>query len=97
MSPKNENGKSERGTRRVVQGLVTSTKMDKTVVVTVLRRFRDRRFHKFINRRVKYHAHDEHNQCNEGDRVELIEAHPSSKTKKWRVSRTLEKGREVLR
>lgn len=97
MSPTKENGKNERGTRRQVQGVVTSTKMDKTVVVTVIRRFRDRRFHKFINRRVNYHAHDEHNACSEGDRVELIEARPYSKTKKWRVLRTLAKAREAIR
>lgn len=86
---------NERGNRRVVTGTVTSNKMDKTVVVTVRRRFRDRHFHKFINRRVKYHAHDEHNTCQVGDIVEIIEAAPTSKTKRWRVSRTVEKTREV--
>jgi small subunit ribosomal protein S17 len=86
----------ERGIRRVVTGTVTSNKMDKTVVVTVTRRFRDRRFHKFINRRVKYHAHDEANGCQIGDVVEIVEARPYSKTKRWRVARTIEKGREVV-
>lgn len=86
----------ERGSRRVVTGIVTSDKMDKTIVVTVSRRFRDRRFHKFINRRVKYHAHDEANTCSVGDKVEIVEARPYSKTKKWRVSRLIEKSREVV-
>jgi small subunit ribosomal protein S17 len=70
--------------------------MDKTVVVAVIRRVRDPRFHKFLTRRVKYKAHDEHNTCAVGDLVELVESRPYSKTKRWRVSRTLEKRREVV-
>jgi small subunit ribosomal protein S17 len=85
----------DRGNRRTVQGTVTSTAMDKTVVVTVLRRLRDRRFHKFVSKRIKYKAHDERNECNVGDVVELIESRPYSKTKRWRVSRTIEKAREA--
>jgi len=85
-----------RGTRRVIAGTVSSNKMDKTVVVTVTRRFRDKHFHKFVTRRVKYHAHDPNNACNIGDVVELVESRPYSKTKKWRVARTIEKAREVL-
>jgi small subunit ribosomal protein S17 len=71
--------------------------MDKTVVVTVTRRVRDRRFHKFVTRRVKYKAHDEQNRCNVGDLVEIVEARPYSRTKRWRVSRTIEKAREVVK
>ena len=85
---------SERGTRRVISGVVTSNVMDKTVVVTVSRRFRDKKFHKFISRRVRYKAHDENNACAVGDLVELVESRPYSKTKRWRVSRTLEKAKE---
>jgi small subunit ribosomal protein S17 len=70
--------------------------MDKTVVVAVIRRVRDPRFHKFLTRRVKYKAHDENNACAVGDLVELVESRPYSKTKRWRVSRTLEKRREVV-
>lgn len=88
-------GKKERGTRRTISGTVTSTAMDKTVVVTVVRRVRDRRFHKFVTRRVKYKAHDEHNSCHVGDFVELVESRPYSKTKHWRVARTIEKAREA--
>lgn len=91
MSTKNAHGR-----RRIITGHVSSTKMDKTVVVTVIRRFRDRHFHKFVTRRVKYKAHDEQNRCNAGDLVELQEARPTSKTKRWRVVRTLEKAKEVL-
>jgi small subunit ribosomal protein S17 len=82
-----------RGIRRTVQGVVTSNKMDKTVVVTVIRRIRDRHFHKFVKQRVKYQAHDERNEYNIGDLVELVEARPYSKTKRWRVSRAIERAR----
>lgn len=86
--------KRARGIRRTITGTVTSTAMDKTVVVTVVRRVRDKRFHKFVTRRVKYKAHDETNRCNNGDKVELVESRPYSRTKRWRVSRIVEKGRE---
>ena len=89
-----ENQKS-RGTGRSITGYVTSTKMEKTITVTVNRRFRDRHFHKFVTRRVKYHAHDPNNSFNVGDFVEIVEAAPASKTKRWRVSRVIEKSREV--
>jgi small subunit ribosomal protein S17 len=87
----------ERGTRRSIVGLVTSNAMDKTVVVTVVRKVRDKRFHKFIQRRMKFKAHDESNGCEVGDKVELIESKPLSKTKRWRVWRTLEKAGEGAR
>jgi small subunit ribosomal protein S17 len=91
-----ESTQTTRGIRRVITGTVTSTKMNKTVVVTVSRRFRDKRFHKFISRRVRYKAHDENNGCKVGDLVELVESRPYSKTKKWRVARTLVQAREDL-
>jgi len=70
--------------------------MDKTVVVTVVRRIRDKHFHKFVSRKVKYRAHYENNECNSGDIVELIASRPYSKTKRWRVVRTIQKGREQV-
>ena len=85
---------NERDTRRVISGVVTSNAMAKTVVVTVSRRFRDKKFHKFISRRVRYKAHDETNACAVGDLVELVESRPYSKTKRWRVARTLQKAKE---
>lgn len=96
MSTPNENTDDQRGTRRTITGTVTSDKMEKTVVVTVVRRVRDRRFHKFVTRRVKYKAHDEHNTCEVGDLVELVEARPMSKTKRWRVLRTISKSKEIV-
>lgn len=86
-----ESPADDRGTRRTITGTVTSNAMDKTVVVSVIRRVRDRRFHKFVTRRVKYKAHDERNASNVGDVVEIIESRPYSKTKKWRVFRTITK------
>jgi small subunit ribosomal protein S17 len=87
--------KNQRGTSRVLAGTVTSTKMDKTIVVTVIRRFRDRRFHKFVVRRQRYKAHDEHGQAQLGDFVEVVESRPYSATKRFRYRRTLEKAREA--
>jgi small subunit ribosomal protein S17 len=85
-----------RGSRRTITGTVTSDKMDKTIVVSVVRRVRDRRFHKFVTRRVKYKAHDESNKIKAGDVVEIIEARPMSKTKRWRVLRTISSSQEGL-
>lgn len=78
-----------RGSRRVIVGTVTSSTMDKTATVTVIRRVRDRRFHKFLTRRVKYHVHDEHNTAKVGDLVEIVESRPMSKTKRWRLLSTI--------
>jgi small subunit ribosomal protein S17 len=88
-------GQDDRGVRRTITGTVTSTKMLKTAVITVIRRVRDRRFHKFVTRRVKYKAHDENNQAKVGDLVEIIEARPMSKTKRWRILRTIKSNVEV--
>ena len=68
--------------------------MQKTVVVTVIRRVRDRRFHKFLTRRVKYHVHDENNVAKVGDLVEIVESRPMSRTKRWRLLRTVTKAVE---
>jgi small subunit ribosomal protein S17 len=84
----------QRGSRRVIVGTVTSSNMEKTVTVTVIRRVRDRRFHKFLTRRVKYHVHDEHNTAKVGDVVEIVESRPMSKTKRWRLLSTLSRAVE---
>jgi small subunit ribosomal protein S17 len=84
----------QRGSRRVIVGTVTSNTMDKTATVTVIRRVRDRRFHKFLTRRVKYHVHDEHNTAKVGDVVEIVESRPMSKTKRWRLLSTLSRAVE---
>jgi small subunit ribosomal protein S17 len=91
----NQANEEERGSRRVIIGTITSTVMDKTVTVTVIRRVRDRRFHKFLTNRVKYHVHDEHNSGKVGDVVEIIESRPMSKTKRWRLLKTISRSAEV--
>jgi small subunit ribosomal protein S17 len=89
-----DNKGDERGSRRVIVGTVSSTNMEKTIVVTVIRRVRDRRFHKFLTNRVKYHVHDEHNAAKVGDLVEIVESRPMSRTKRWRLLRTITKAVE---
>jgi small subunit ribosomal protein S17 len=84
----------QRGSRRTIVGTVTSSNMDKTATVTVIRRVRDRRFHKFLTRRQKYHVHDEHNTAKVGDLVEIVESRPMSKTKRWRLLNTLSRAVE---
>ncbi|MBI4966867.1 MAG: 30S ribosomal protein S17 [Rhodospirillales bacterium] len=71
--------------RRILQGVVVSDKMDKTVVVRVERRVMHPIYKKFIKRSKKYHAHDEANACKAGDVVRIRECRPISKTKTWEV------------
>lgn len=79
--------------RRQLQGVVTSDKMDKTVVVEVRHRVRHRTYKKYISRRVRYKAHDSGNECHVGDQVLIIESRPVSKDKRWRVQRIVERAR----
>ncbi|MBR5271948.1 MAG: 30S ribosomal protein S17 [Clostridia bacterium] len=83
----------ERNLRKTRTGLVTSNKMDKTVVVSVKDRVRHPLYKKIINRTVKFKAHDENNECNIGDRVLLMETRPLSKDKRWRVVEIIEKAK----
>ena len=76
---------SERNLRKTRVGVVSSDKMDKTVVVTVRDRVQHPLYKKIVNRTVKYKAHDENNECRVGDRVLLMETRPMSKDKRWRV------------
>lgn len=82
---------SEGGARKVRMGRVTSSKMDKTVVVTVDRLVRHPLYGKTIKKRSKLYAHDEENQCNEGDIVRVSETRPLSRTKCWRVVEIIKK------
>ena len=70
-------------TTRTVQGRVVSNKMDKTITVAVERKVKHPIYGKFIKRTTKLHAHDETNQCNEGDVVTVRECRPLSKSKNW--------------
>ena len=76
---------------RTLVGTVTSDKMDKTVTVLVERRVKHPLYGKYVVESKKYHAHDETNQSGVGDRVEIAETRPVSKTKAWTVTRVLEK------
>ena len=80
-----------RGNKRQVNGVVISNKMEKTVVVQVERLVKHPLYKKYIRRRNKFMAHDTENACQIGDRVEITESRPLSKTKRWRVSRILQK------
>ena len=73
--------------RRRLLGKVVSDKMDKTVVVEVVRRARDTVYKKYVRNRERYKAHDEKNEFKMGDRVEIMEHRPISKDKRWRVIR----------
>jgi small subunit ribosomal protein S17 len=84
---------AKRGYRKAREGLVTSDKMDKTVVVEVEDRVKHPKYGKVIRRTKKYKAHDETNACGVGDRVLLAETRPSSATKRWRVAEILEKAK----
>lgn len=83
----------ERNLRKTRVGLVTSDKMDKTVVVTIKDRVRHPLYNKIVNRTVKYKAHDENNECGVGDKVLIMECRPYSKDKRWRVVEIVEKAK----
>jgi len=84
----------ERGRRKKLTGLVTSDKMDKTIVVQVVRRFQHPMYKKFVLKSNKYKAHDEHNECATGDTVMIQESRPYSKEKRWRVIRIVKRAEQ---
>ena len=89
----------ESGARRTlvqtVTGRVVSDKMNKTITVLVERRVKHALYGKVVTKSNKYHAHDENNECKAGDLVEIQATRKLSKTKAWRVTRVVEKAREV--
>lgn len=84
---------SERNLRKTRVGVVSSDKMDKTVVVSVKDKVRHPLYGKIINRTVKYKAHDEENTCGVGDKVLIMETRPISKDKRWRVVEIIERAK----
>ncbi len=82
---------SQRGGHKRFIGVVVSNKMDKTVVVKVVRRFAHPIYKKYVSRSKKFHAHDERNECNIGDEVMIVESRPYSKTKRWRVMKIVKR------
>ena len=83
----------ERNLRKTRVGIVTSDKMDKTVVVTIKNRVRHPLYNKIVNDTVKYKAHDENNECGVGDKVLIMECRPYSKDKRWRAVEIIEKAK----
>ena len=83
--------KSERGIRKRQTGIVVSNKMEKTIVVSVVRQVRHRTYGKFIRQTKKFYAHDEAGQCGVGDKVSIVETRPLSKLKRWKLESVLTK------
>ena len=83
----------ERNLRKERQGVVVSNKMDKTVVVAVERKEKHPLYGEFVKKTTKFVAHDEKNECGEGDTVLIMETRPLSKTKNWRVEKIVEKAK----
>ncbi len=84
---------SERNLRKTRVGIVTSDKMEKTVVVSVKDKVQHPLYKKIINNTIKLKAHDENNECSIGDRVLVMETRPMSKDKRWRVVEIIEKAK----
>lgn len=84
---------TERNLRKTRVGTVVSNKMDKTIVVAVVDNVKHPIYGKIIKRTLKLHAHDEENTCNIGDKVEVMETRPLSKTKRWRLVEIIERAK----
>lgn len=83
----------ERNLRKERVGLVTSNKMDKTIVVAETKKQKHPFYGKFVVKTKKYTAHDESNECNEGDTVRIMETRPLSKNKRWRLVEIIERAK----
>jgi len=81
--------------QRTVTGRVVSNRMDKTITLLVERLVRHRLYGKYIKRSTKLHAHDEGNECREGDLVAVEQCRPLSKTKSWRVVKIIERAEQA--
>jgi small subunit ribosomal protein S17 len=83
----------KRNLRKERTGLVVSNKMDKSIVVSIERRFKHPIYGKFIKKTNKFAAHDEKNECNIGDTVRIMETRPLSKNKNWRLVEIIERAK----
>lgn len=81
--------------KRVSTGVVTSDKMDKTLVVEIRRVVKDKKYKKYVRTRTKCYVHDPKNEAGTGDRVEIIESKPLSRLKRWQLVRVVEKSTAV--
>lgn len=89
-----DTNQAARNTRRTLQGIVSSTSMAKTITVRYERMFKHPKYNKYIRKHSKAIAHDELEDANVGDTVEIMECRPLSKTKRWRLTRVV--GRAAL-
>lgn len=80
-----------RNLRKERVGVVVSNKMEKSIVVAVKRKVKHPMYGKFVNKTTKLVAHDDKNECSEGDTVKIMETRPLSKTKRWRLVEIVEK------
>jgi len=83
----------KRNLRKERIGVVTSNKMDKSIVVSEVKKMKHPMYGKFVLKTKKYVAHDETNDCNEGDKVRIMETRPLSKTKCWRLVEILDRAK----
>lgn len=83
----------KRGLRKERTGVVVSTKMNKSIVVAVERKVKHGKYGKFIKLTTKFMAHDEKNECGQGDLVTISETRPLSKNKNWRLKQIIEKAK----
>ena len=83
----------KRNLRKERIGVVSSNKMEKSIVVSEVKRVKHPMYGKFVLNTKKYVAHDENNDCNEGDTVKIMETRPLSKSKRWRLVEILERAK----
>ncbi|MCA8831719.1 30S ribosomal protein S17 [Hymenobacter pini] len=83
----------ERNLRKEIIGRVTSTKMDKSITVMVESKMKHPIYGKFVTKSTKFMAHDENNECGEGDTVRIMSTRPLSKNKRWRLVEILERAK----
>jgi len=81
----------ERNSRKTRIGIVVSNKMEKTAVIKVEKRIKDAKYKKIVLRSIKLKVHDENNDCNIGDKIEVMETRPLSKDKRWRLINVIER------
>lgn len=87
------NKMESRSLRKEKVGLVVSNKMDKSISVVIERKVKHPKYGKFIKKSSKFMAHDEKNECNEGDTVKIMETRPLSKSKCWRLVEIIERAK----
>ena len=86
---------NSRGTRKELVGVVTSAKMQKTIVVRVSRRIQHDLYQRYVNVSKKFYAHDEQGEARPGDTVRIVESRPLSKLKRWRLAEVLSRRSSV--